>query len=68
MNPIYTDLHIHTSDNPNKITDNYDIELLVKKIKEFNGDSEFLISITDHNVINKKAYLKAVELEINLST
>lgn len=66
MNPIYTDLHIHTSDNPNQINDDYDIELLVKKIKEFNGDSEFLISITDHNVINKKAYLKAVELGINV--
>lgn len=66
MNPIYTDLHIHTSDNPNQINENYDIELLIKKIKEFNGDSDFLISITDHNVINKKAYLKAVELGINI--
>lgn len=66
MKPIYTDLHIHTSDNPNQINDNYDIELLIRKIKEFNEYSDFLISITDHNVINKSAYLKAVELGINI--
>jgi ABC-type dipeptide/oligopeptide/nickel transport system ATPase component len=66
MNPIYTDLHIHTSDNPNQLNENYDIELLISKILVFNGDSDFLISITDHNVINKKVYLKAVELGINI--
>jgi ABC-type dipeptide/oligopeptide/nickel transport system ATPase component len=66
MNPIYTDLHIHTSDNPDQLNENYDIELLIRKISAFNGDSDFLISITDHNVINKKVYLKAVELGINI--
>lgn len=66
MNPVYLDLHIHTSDNPNNVNDNYDLELLVKKILETNKDSEFLISLTDHNVINKKAYLKAKELGINI--
>jgi hypothetical protein len=66
MNPIYLDLHIHTSDNPNHLNDNYDLDLLIKKVKEFNNDSDFLISITDHNVINKKVYLKAVKLGINI--
>lgn len=66
MNPIYLDLHIHTSDNPNHLNDNYDLDLLIKKILEFNKNSEFLISLTDHNVINKKAYLKAKELNINI--
>jgi predicted ATP-dependent endonuclease of OLD family len=66
MNPIYTDLHIHTSDNPDKPNDSYDLELLVKKILEFNKNSEFLISLTDHNFINTKAYLKAKELELNI--
>jgi energy-coupling factor transporter ATP-binding protein EcfA2 len=66
MNPIYTDLHIHTSDNPDKPNENYDVELLVKKILEFNKNSDFLISLTDHNFINTKAYLKAKELSINI--
>lgn len=66
MNPIYIDLHIHTSDNPNQINENYDLELLIRKIKEFNGDSDFLISLTDHNTINKKTYLEAVGLGLNI--
>lgn len=66
MNPIYTDLHIHTSDNPDKPNESYDLDLLVKKILEFNKGSEFLISLTDHNFINTKTYLKAKELGINI--
>lgn len=66
MNPIYTDIHIHTSDNPDQINENYDLDTLVNKIKEFNGDSEFLIAITDHNTINKKTYLEAVSKGINI--
>lgn len=66
MNPIYTDIHIHTSDNPDQINESYDLDTLVKKIKEFNGDSEFLISITDHNTINKKTYLEAVVKNVNI--
>lgn len=66
MNPIYTDLHIHTSDNPDKPNENYDLDLLVKKILEFNKSSDFLISLTDHNFINTKAYLKAKELGVNI--
>lgn len=66
MEPIYIDLHIHTSDNPNQLNENYDLELLIIKIKEFTKDSEFLISLTDHNVINKASYLKAKELDINI--
>ena len=53
MKPIYIDLHIHTSENPNNLDENYDLELLITKINEFSKDSEFLISLTDHNVINK---------------
>lgn len=66
MNPIYIDLHIHTSENPNQINENYDLECLINKIKKYNNDSDFLISLTDHNAINKSAYLKAVELGINI--
>ena len=66
MNLLYTDLHIHTSDDPNQLNESYNLELLIQKIKEFNGNSEFLISLTDHNIINKRAYLKAIELELNI--
>lgn len=66
MNLLYTDLHIHTSDDPNHLNESYNLELLIQKIKEFNGNSEFLISLTDYNVINKRAYLKAIELELNI--
>lgn len=66
MNPIYLDTHIHTSDDPNQINENYDLDLLVTKIKEFNGNSDFLISITDHNTINKKTYLEAISKGINI--
>uniref|UniRef100_UPI0032176271 hypothetical protein n=1 Tax=uncultured Draconibacterium sp. TaxID=1573823 RepID=UPI0032176271 len=66
MNPIYLDTHIHTSDDPNKGNEDYDLETLVEKIEEFNNNSEFLISITDHNMVNKSAYLKAKALNLNI--
>lgn len=66
INPIYTDLHIHTSNNPDEVNESYDLGMLISKIKEFNGDSDFLISITDHNMINKSVYLNAKDLGINI--
>ncbi|WP_109831279.1 AAA family ATPase [Reichenbachiella versicolor] len=66
MNPIYLDTHIHTSLDPNSVNQNYDLELLIKKIQEFNENSNFLISLTDHNMVNKPAYLRAIELGINI--
>lgn len=58
MKPIYLDLHIHTSEYPDNLNQNYNVDLLLDKIKEINGNSEFLISLTDHNTINKNAYMK----------
>ena len=66
MQPIYIDLHIHTSDDANKLNTNYDIAELVSQIKKLNGDSPFMISLTDHNTINKSAYLKAQALGLNI--
>lgn len=66
MQPVYLDLHIHTyldADNP---TSGYDVETLVMKIKEYNGDEPFLISFTDHNIINKEAYLAAKAAGVSL--
>src|ERR1035437_3816153 len=59
MTPIYLDTHIHTSEDPNNLNENYDLDTLIKKITEYSKDSKFLISITDHNVVNKKVYLEA---------
>lgn len=66
LNPIYLDTHIHTSENPNEVNNDYDLDTLVEKIFEFNGNSDFLISLTDHNTINKVAYLKAKERDLNI--
>ena len=59
MEPIYVDTHIHTSQDANNPNVDYDVAALVKAIRDYNGNSDFLISLTDHNMINKSAYLKA---------
>lgn len=66
MNPVYLDLHIHTSDDPNNLNSEYDLQLLIDNINNYSENSTFLISITDHNTINKTVYLKAKELGINI--
>lgn len=42
MKPIFVDIHIHTSDNPDNLDPNYPIETLVQKINEFTDNSDFL--------------------------
>lgn len=66
MQPVYIDLHIHTYPDANNPTPGYDVATLVRKIKEYNGDEPFLISFTDHNIINKEAYLAAKAAGVNL--
>ena len=56
LEPIYLDLHIHTSENADRINKNYDVSKLVEEILKYNENSNALISLTDHNTINKKAY------------
>lgn len=63
MQPVYLDLHIHTSADANHPNQDYDVAELVSQIKKLNGNSPFLISLTDHNMINKAAYMKAKSLE-----
>ena len=65
INPIYLDLHIHTSNDANSINSCYDVDTLIAKVKENSLGNEFLISLTDHNTINKQAYLKLKELKVN---
>lgn len=66
MQLVYLDLHIHTYQDADKPTSGYDVVTLVKRIKEYNGNEPFLISFTDHNTINKEAYLTAKALDIKM--
>lgn len=58
MQPVYVDIHIHTSENPNEINRDYNVDLLLSKIKEISNNSDTLLSLTDHNTINKYVYLE----------
>src|SRR3989339_1283604 len=62
MESVYLDLHIHTSENPSDLNINYDLNLLKNKVNEFTGQSPCLISLTDHNTVNKSVYLKAISI------
>ncbi len=61
MEPVFIDLHIHTSDNPESLNDSYDLDLLKERLGKTAEGSTYLISFTDHNTINKPIYLKAAE-------
>ena len=62
MGPVFIDLHIHTSEDPNDLNQSYDLDLLKTKIEGIADGAPYLISLTDHNTINKPIYLKAVQL------
>lgn len=53
---VYTDLHIHTSANPDDLNSDYDLNLLIDKVLEKADKAECLVSLTDHNTINADAY------------
>lgn len=61
MEPIFLDFHIHTSENPENLNDSYDLDTLKNKIEEIADGAGYLISLTDHNTVNKPVYLKAVQ-------
>ena len=60
MNPVFLDFHIHTSSNPENPNENYDLLALKSGIEKIADGSPYLISITDHNFVNKNIYLQAV--------
>ena len=57
--PVYTDIHIHTYKNPDKRKSEnmYNYQILIDKINSISLNTKKLISFTDHNTINKDAYL-----------
>lgn len=66
MQTTYVDIHIHTSDNPNKLNNSYDVKELLKNIKKIAKNNQVLISLTDHNTINKNAYLELIKEDVNV--
>ena len=67
MKATYVDIHIHTSENPNKLSSNYNVKKLVANVKKIAKDNPILLSLTDHNTINKNAYMKLLK-EDTIST
>lgn len=66
MKPVFLDFHIHTSSNPENPNEDYDISSLQKGVESIAEESPYLISITDHNFVNKNAYIKALDIIDNL--
>lgn len=66
MEPVYLDLHIHTSKNPDQLDPSYDVATLHEKIRGCAAGAPYLISLTDHNTMNKAAYLNAMSFFPNL--
>lgn len=67
MNVVFTDLHIHTSENADILNDNYNVHMLISKMREYSKHDVILISITDHNTINKEVYRKIIENHSDIS-
>ena len=61
MEPVFLDFHIHTSSNPEQPNNGYSLGALKSGIEKIAGDSPYLISLTDHNFVNKTVYLKAAK-------
>ncbi len=57
MKPVYIDIHIHTSENANEVNTKYNCDILMEQVRKISGEAEVLLSLTDHNTINKSAYL-----------
>ena len=60
MESVYIDIHIHTSENPDCLKLDYDVDTLFKNIRQSSQGQNALISFTDHNTINKQVYLDAL--------
>ena len=59
MEPVFLDFHIHTSSNHEVPNENYNLQALKSGIEKIADGSPYLISITDHNFVNKNTYLEA---------
>lgn len=61
IDPFYCDMHIHTYADANKREGTaYDIESLLARVRQGAKGHSAVISLTDHNTINKNAYMDAL--------
>jgi len=66
MEAVYVDIHIHTTEDPNNMSCSYDVKALVENVKTLSKENPVLLSLTDHNTINKKAYLDLKKEEVSV--
>ena len=66
MEAVYVDIHIHTTEDPNNMSCSYDVKALVENVKTLSKENPVLVSLTDHNTINKKAYLDLKKEEVSV--
>lgn len=66
MKPVYVDIHIHTSMDPNHTNDKYNTQILVRNIRKIAKEYPVLLCLSDHNTINKKAYKDLINEDVNV--
>lgn len=66
MKATYVDIHIHTSENPNDLASDYDVSELLCKVRKIAGDNPILLSLTDHNTVNKFAYMNLLKEDVSV--
>ncbi|MBC2575253.1 hypothetical protein [Peptostreptococcus canis] len=66
MKATYVDIHIHTSENPNDLASDYDVSELLCNVRKIAGDNPILLSLTDHNTINKLAYMNLLKEDVSV--
>lgn len=66
MKITFVDTHIHTSENPNELPADYNIQELLKNMRVIAEEYPILLSLTDHNTINKDAYLHLLKEDVSV--
>ena len=66
MKPTFVDIHIHTGETANSLPENYNVKKLVENVRKIAKTYEVLLSLSDHNTINKSAYLNLVKENVNV--
>ena len=66
MKPVYVDIHIHTSMDPNNLNEKYNTQLLLENVRNISKDYPVLLCLSDHNTINKAAYKSLIKEDVNV--
>lgn len=65
MDCCYVDIHIHTSENADSLNSTYNVNELKNKIETIAKGHPYIISLTDHNILNVDAYKNLQRLNVN---